>query len=95
MKTFIIDGHEYQAENSIDNILINPSLPDDFNCTPLHARAEEHMKCWYQMPFVQFQDNGFYAVRCLDTESWDRPSLKGSFDTQDQAIDFIIEKYRT
>ena len=94
MKTFIINGLEYQADNSIDNILINPILPDDFNITPLHARAEEHMKHWYQMPFVQLQDNGFYEVLCLDTDSWDRPSIKGSFDTLDQAIDYIIDKYR-
>ena len=33
--------------------------------------------------------NFSYKVYCLDGGAWDRPSLIGSFDTQEQAIDFI------
>jgi hypothetical protein len=94
MKSFKIDGDEYQAEDSIDGIFINPLLPENFWTEPLENRSEEHMRLWLDFPFI-VSDNEFYKVYCLDRGAWDRPSLKGGFDTQEQAINFIIGKYRT
>ncbi len=90
---FIIAGHEYSAENCIDDILVNPALPDDFDSTPMDARTEEHMNQWFKMPYI-LSNSGFYTVRCLDGGCWDRSSLKGGFDSLNQAIDFIIGTYR-
>lgn len=95
MKTFVIAGHEYSAKNCINDILINPLLPDDFDSEPIINRTEEHMDKWCRLPYIQSQDNGIYTVRCLDGGAWDRSSLKGGFDTQEQAINFIIGKYRS
>ena len=93
MKTFIIAGHEYQAEQCLDDVLINPLLPDDFDSAPMDARTEDDMDKWYNLPFVQSQDNGIYTVRCLDGGAWDRSSLKGGFDSMEQAVDFILDNY--
>ena len=93
MKTFIRAGHEYSAENCIDGVLIDPLLPDDFDSTPMDARTEDDMDKWYNLPFVQSQDNGIYTVRCLDGGAWDRSSLKGGFDSMEQAVDFILDNY--
>jgi hypothetical protein len=96
MKSFKIDGDntEYQAHDWINGIFIDPLLPDNFWTEPLEERSEEDMRLWQDLPFI-VSDNGFYKVYCLDGGAWDRPSLKGGFDTQEQAINFIIEKYRT
>jgi hypothetical protein len=94
MKTFNLDWYDYQAEDCIQGIFINPLLPEDFWIEPLEERSEELMRLWLDFPFI-VSDNGFYKVYCLDGGAWDGPALKGGFDTQAQAIDFIIEKYRT
>jgi hypothetical protein len=93
MKTFVIAGQSYQAENCIDDILVNPLLPENFNSTPMDARSQDHMDKWYQLPYI-LSNSGFYTVRCLDGGAWDRSSLKGGFDSLNQAIDFIIGTYR-
>ena len=96
MKTFVfeVDNTEYQAENYVKGIFINPVLPDNFWTEPMENRTPEHMRHWENMPFI-LSDNDFYKVYCLDGGAWDRPSLIGGFDSQDRAIDFIIETYRT
>ena len=96
MKTFVfdVDNTQYQAENYVKGIFINPVLPDNFWTEPMENRTPEHMRHWEAMPFI-LSDNDFYKVYCLDGGAWDRPSLIGGFDSQDRAIDFIIETYRT
>ena len=91
---FEVDNTEYEAENYVNGIFINPVLPDNFWTEPLEYRTEEHMRHWDAMPFI-LSEGGFYKIYCLDGGAWDRPTLRGGFDTQAQAIDFIIEKYRT
>ena len=93
MKTFTIGVHEYTAENCINDVLINPLLPDAFDTEPLHSRLQYHIDKWYHVPYI-LSDNGFYTVRCLDGGARDRSSLKGGFDSLDKAIDFIAETYR-
>ena len=93
MKTFIfeVDNTEYQAENYVNGIFINPVLPDNF--WPLENRTSEHMRHWENMPFI-LSAEGFYSVYCLDGGAWDRPSLMGGFDSQAKAVEFIVETYR-
>lgn len=91
---FEVDNTEYQAQDYVKGIFINPVLPENFWTEPLDNRTEEHMQHWKGLPFIITDDNNFYKVYCLDGGAWDRPSLKGGFDSQAKAIDFIIEKYR-
>lgn len=51
MKTFTINGIKYKAENCIENILINPVLPKNFDDTPNDERSKSHHKFNY-MPYV-------------------------------------------
>ena len=120
LKTFIfeVDNTEYQAENYVNGIFINPVLPDNFWTEPMESRTPEHMRHWENMPFIttdeyqaadefspfreEFKQNWFnafptgtaYRVHCLDGGAWDRPTNFGEFGTLDQAVDFIVEKYR-
>jgi hypothetical protein len=94
MKTFRIDDDEYQAEDCIDDIFINPVLPDNFYNQPLKERAEEHMRLWQDLPFI-VSDNDFYKVYCLDGGAWDRSTLRGGFDDLQQAVDFVRDTYRS
>ena len=93
MKTFKIDGDEYQAEDCIDNILIEPKLPDHFYTEPLADRTEEHMRLWQNFPFIVI-DNEFYKIYSLNFGAWDRPSLLGAFQNLQQAVDFVKDVYR-
>ncbi|MEI6270024.1 MAG: hypothetical protein WCP01_14190 [Methylococcaceae bacterium] len=72
MKTFVIAGHSYSAQDCIDDILINPVLPDDFDSTPIDARTEEHIAAWYNLPYIvvkEYQADTYrdYCDRCLST----------------------------
>lgn len=93
MKTFKFnDGTKYQAQDFIQGIFINPKLPANFWTKPLGSRSENHMKHWDAIPFV-WEQEGYYSVYCLDGGAWDRPTLRGGFDTQQGALDFVIAKY--
>jgi len=70
MKTFNIAGHDYQAENCIDSVLINPVLPDDFDSTPIDARTEDDLDKWYNLPYIvtsEYQADNYkdYCDRCI------------------------------
>jgi len=95
MKTFVfdVDNTQYQAENYVKCIFINPVLPDNFWTEHMENRTPEHIRHWINMPFI-LSDNDFYKVYCLDGGAWDRPSLIGGFDSQDNAVEFIAETYR-
>jgi excisionase family DNA binding protein len=93
LKTFQIDSYDYQAEDCIQGIFINPVLPENFWTEPLEERTEEDMRLWQDLPFI-ISDNDFYKVYCLNGGAWDRPSLIGGFDSRDKAVEFIVETYR-
>jgi len=90
---FEVDGTEYQAENYISGIFINPVLPDNFWTETMESRSPQHLKHWEAMPFILNED-GFFKAWCLDGGAWDRPSLICGFDSQDKTIEFLKEKYR-
>jgi len=90
---FEVDGTEYQAENYVSGIFINPELPDNFWTEPMESRTPEHMKHWENQPLI-ISDDDFYKAWCLDRGAWDRPSLICGFDSLDKTIEFLKEKYR-
>ena len=69
----------------IDGIKVNPNLPKDFDTTPNEKRSKEEIDEWWQVPFIENRGDG-YVVRCLDGGAWDRATLKGVFDTLEEAV---------
>lgn len=63
---FKLDGHTFTAEQCVDGVLINPTLPDNFDNTPNDARPASQAK-WWNRPFVVTESveqlDAFYAGR--------------------------------
>jgi hypothetical protein len=76
--------------SEIDGIKINPELPEDFDITPNDERSPEEIDEWWGVPFVENRGDG-YAVRCLDGGAWDRATLKGIYNTLDEAVQVAKE----
>jgi len=72
-------------EKVIEGIKVNPSLPEDFDCTPHDERDRAELEEWWNVPVVESRIKG-YVVRYLDGGAWDRATLKGVFDTLEEAI---------
>jgi len=51
---------------------------------------EDSRQAW----FNAYPTGTAYRVHCLAGGAWDRPTNWGEFGTRDQAISFIVEKYR-
>lgn len=86
-----IDGHDFEAEDMHEGVLIDPVLPEGFDHTPNEERPASHEKFWYQ-PFIDtspFHDKGFVFVRCLDGGAWDRSTMLGHFPTIEDAVGAI------
>lgn len=66
MPRFTLDGHTFAAENCVDGVLINPSLPEGFDHTANEARPASHAK-WWNRPFIVTETveqlDAFYAER--------------------------------
>lgn len=54
MKNFTINNMKFKAEDCIENILINPVLPKNFDVTPNNERPKSHEKFYY-MAYVEFE----------------------------------------
>ena len=85
MKNFTLHNIDYQADDFIDGILINPILPDNFWTATVGTRSSEDASKWFGKPFIKDFEN-IYAVYCLDGRCYDRPSVQGYFTTLDKAI---------
>jgi hypothetical protein len=59
-KRFTINGKRFTAEMLINGVLINPSQPKLFDCTPNEDRPESQAK-WWNLPYIVTQ-----AVESLD-----------------------------
>lgn len=82
----------FECESLVDNVPINPRLPEDFGCTPNQARPPRHL-AWWNVPYIEvcmsheplftqhWKGPARYDVRCLDGGAWDRPALWGAFGT--------------
>ena len=50
MKTFVIGKTEFLAEGRFGNVLINPKLPKNFECTDNQKRPAEQLEKWRGKP---------------------------------------------
>lgn len=84
MPTFDLGDDQFEAENVIDGILINPILPKRFDSTPNESRPDSHEKFWYR-PYILTGD-GQIVLRCYDGGAWDRSTNWGVFNTIEEAV---------
>jgi hypothetical protein len=80
-----------------EDIKINPTIPEDFYRMGVKIKdmSIEVLDEWFDVPYIQTrgENNEYSAVMCLDGGAWDRPTLKGIFDSEKEAVDFILENY--
>ncbi|WP_421927164.1 hypothetical protein [Neoaquamicrobium sediminum] len=92
-----IDGQQFEAEDAIEGILINPVLPDGFHSTRNEARPQSHARFWNR-PYIEVRehaDGRDVTVRCLDGGAWDRPTLFARFASIQEALDYLGATGRT
>ncbi len=87
MKIFQINNSDYAAENAINDILINPDLPNNFFTMHIDDRSQRHLEKWFCLPFVLTHEQTF-KVLCLDNNSDVMPSELGAFDNLEEAVNF-------
>jgi len=83
-------------------IEINPTLPDGFWTQDIAERSEAELREWLYKPFIIEADSlkyvgKKYTVYCLDGKCHDRPTRKGSFKTEEEAIkqaNKILSEYK-
>jgi hypothetical protein len=54
MSKFRIDGNTFTAEQCVNGVLVNPTLPKAFDNTPNERRPSSHRK-WWNRPFILTQ----------------------------------------
>jgi hypothetical protein len=97
MKTFVIGKTEFLAEGRFGNVLINPKLPKNFECTDNQKRSAVQLSKWWGRPYLeveiedpeQWPEGVRYSVSCLDGGAWDRPTLWGCFESLDEALQCV------
>lgn len=60
LRTFVIRNHRFKAEDCVDDVLINPQLPKNFDATRNEDRPPGHAK-WWHLPYIQ----------TVTVQSWD------------------------
>ena len=88
MKSFKLNGNQYEAKALISNILIDPKLPDGFWTTPICERSSEELELWEFVPFIITLGDLFKGY-CLDGGAWDRPSLLNASDDLTEIIEHL------
>ena len=76
---------QFEAQDCIKGVFINPRLPADFNDTSNESRPFDHM-IWWGRPYVTGSDERGWAVRCLDGGAWDRSTWLSNHETLDEAV---------
>ena len=61
MPNFKLNGYSFTAENCVDGVLINPTMPKLFDQTPNEDRPPAQAK-WWNLPYVV----------TMTVEEWDR-----------------------
>jgi hypothetical protein len=89
-ETFTLNNIEYQADKLIDDVLINPLLPDNFWTATVSTRSTGDAAKWFGKPFVKDLDK-ILAVYCLDGRCYDGPSVWSYFTTLDKAIQCCLD----
>jgi len=72
-------------------IKIDPTTPKEFHEMDIDDMPQAVLDEWWEQPYIQTRGESF-AVLCLDGGAWDRPTVKGFFDTKQQAINYITQK---
>ena len=78
------------------SIQINPVLPENFWTQDISERSEAELKEWLYKPFIlsipnEIWPNGIrYDVYILNGGCHDRPTKKGSYKTEEEAMDQAI-----
>jgi len=52
-KIFNLNGTEYLAESLVDNVLVNPTLPDDFYVCSYHERDAQQIKMFWAFAYIE------------------------------------------
>ena len=86
-RTYNIAGLvQFEAENCIKGIFINPALPAFFDDTDNTRRPISHM-VWWMRPFIVGSTKNGWALRCLDGGAWDRSTWLGDFKDLSEAVE--------
>lgn len=104
-KHFTLDNLNFLAEDCVNGILINPSLPKNFDSTPNEQRSLRQKCKWWERPFIRVEQGEHikdhwpegkrFDVRCLDGGAWDRSSNLGSFKSLNEAVDMAVAVQKT
>ena len=92
-ETFKLGEYEFQAQDCIDGVLIDPVVPIGFWVTPVDERTTEELAQWQGLPFIVSSANGIYKVYCLTIGAWDRPSLLYAGDNLGELIAMVARRY--
>ncbi|MDP2832333.1 MAG: hypothetical protein Q8Q28_03370 [Pseudomonadota bacterium] len=68
MPRFALAGRNFTAEQCVDGVLINPSLPPAFDQTPNDARPDSHAKWWHRPFIVTYSDAVSHYAQCSEEE---------------------------
>lgn len=63
-----------QLSGVIDGIPVNPANPPARDIKN-DERETEELILWWRQPYLEWNKNGFWEIRCLDGGAWDRPSF--------------------
>jgi len=97
MKTFLLGKTKFLAENRFGDVLINPKLPKNFECTDNRKRPVAQLSKWWERPYIeveiedheQWPEGVHYTVSCLDGGAWDRPTFWGRFESLHEALQCV------
>jgi hypothetical protein len=92
-KIFKLGEHEFQAQDCVNGVLIDPVVPVGFWVTPVDERTIEELAQWQGLPFIVSSANGIYKVYCLTIGAWDRPSLLYAGDNLGELIAMVARRY--
>ena len=63
---------------------VNPIIPNCFYEIAIVDMPKSVIDEWWEKPYIETRGDAF-AILCLDGGAWDRPTLKGIYDTKDAA----------
>jgi hypothetical protein len=101
LKAEIVDRrgkrHLIPCEQLIENVMVNPVLPDDFDHCPNDQRTGKNAAMWNIVYIQTYEDNSprfveywggpvRYDVRRLDGGAWDRSTNHGQFGSLTAAL---------
>lgn len=68
MRSFQIGCYRFQAEQLLEGVLVNPSLPEGFDQTPNDERPASQKKWWHRPFIVTYADAVSPYAQCSEAE---------------------------